>query len=183
MNRKETTKILSVLKAAYPNSYKDLTDGDINSTITLWETMFADKPYEVVAAALKSLIATSKWTPTIAEINEKINALSGPSFPDEVEAWGMVTKALANGIYESQKEFDCLPDIVKQAVGSHNMIREWAMMDISEVQTVIQSHFLRSYRARADKAKEFNMLPSSVQVMLTQVSGCMKPLPEGSETV
>lgn len=182
MNNTEAAKVLSMLKAAYPNAYKDISDQDAKTAIRLWQIMFEDKPYEVVTAALKAAIATSKWVPTIAEVNEKIQALTAPPVLDEMEAWELVRKAISNGIYESKKEFDKLPPAIQKSVGSHNMLREWAMMDTSTVQSVTQSNFMRTYRAKAMQEKEFAMMPESSKAMFLGVSEQMKSFPQPDKT-
>ena len=160
MNRKETAEILSSVRAAYPGAYRESEKDDINAAISLWNTMFENEPYELVSAALTVHIATSKWPPTIADMREKIAELTGRGVLSETEAWKLVTKAISNGIYESRKEYERLPEEVRQAVGSHNMIHDWALMNISEVQTIVRSNFLKSYRAVAEERKRYDMLPA-----------------------
>lgn len=178
MNNTETLKILSVLKVAYPNSYKDISKEDTAATAKLWQSMFADQPYELVATAVKMLIATSKWIPTISEVNEKIVELTAPPMLGEMEAWELVRRAICNSGYESRREFDRLPDTIRRIVGSPNMLREWAMMDIQTVQSVVQSNFMRSYRARATSEREFQMLPTAARNMLTECAAKLKSFPE-----
>ena len=45
MDRNETIQILTVLKAAYPHSFKDLSSRDANAMIDIWQTMFAAESY------------------------------------------------------------------------------------------------------------------------------------------
>ena len=58
MNRHETLAIMSILKAAYPSYYRDMSRTDAESVVKLWSEMFRDDEFLIVSAAIKSLIAT-----------------------------------------------------------------------------------------------------------------------------
>lgn len=75
MNREEAIKILSLLKAAYPNAYKGMTKTEANGVIGIWELQFREMPYDIVVIALNKAISTSVYPPTISEIKAKIQAL------------------------------------------------------------------------------------------------------------
>lgn len=75
MTKEETIKILSILKAAYPNSYKHMTKDEANGTITIWSIQFANIPAEIVMVAINKLISTSTFPPAISEVKAKIRNL------------------------------------------------------------------------------------------------------------
>ena len=75
MTRDETIKILAILKAAYPNSYKNMTRDEANGTVMVWATQFADFPADVVLIAVNKLISTSTFPPAICEVKKKIQSL------------------------------------------------------------------------------------------------------------
>lgn len=75
MTREETIKILAILKAAYPNSYKNMTKEEANGTVTVWTMQFAKIPAEVVMFAINKLISTSPFPPAICEVKNKISGL------------------------------------------------------------------------------------------------------------
>ena len=56
MTREETLAIMSVLKAAYPNFYKDMQRQEAEGIVALWAEMFRDEPSQVVAIAVNILI-------------------------------------------------------------------------------------------------------------------------------
>jgi hypothetical protein len=84
----------------------------------------------------------------------------------EMEAWGIVLKAIQNSNYRAQELFDAFPLVIKQIVGSPNQLREWAQMESSVVNSVIQSNFMRSYTAKSKAEKEYAALPESSKVLL-----------------
>lgn len=77
--------------------------------------------------------------------------------------WELVTNALRNSSYGSVEEFAKLPPDVQRAVGSPNMLRTWAAMNFSELQTVVASNFKRDYRAIIAQKKDFAKIPESVK--------------------
>lgn len=168
MTYDEATKVLGVLKAAYPHSYKDLTKKDAESMISLWAVMFADDPYATVNAAVGALIATrtAGYTPTIGEIKEQIQRLTAPTELSEQEAWAMVAKACQNGLYGYKKEFAKLPPEVQRALGAPEQLRDWAAVDLDEFNTVIASNFMRSYRTHLKREKENAILPQSIRNLI-----------------
>ena len=75
MNRKETAQLLAILKAAYPNHYRDMSAEDAQGTVSVWSMQFADMPAEIVLMALNKVISTSKYPPTVAEVKEKFSSI------------------------------------------------------------------------------------------------------------
>lgn len=60
MNRTETLAVMSILKAAYPAYYRDMKRQDAEAVVNLWAEMLADYPANLVAAAVKSHIASDR---------------------------------------------------------------------------------------------------------------------------
>lgn len=168
MTREETLQILSVLKAAYPNFYRDMQKRDAESAVALWHDMFADDDSVLVAAAVKTLIATDKqgFPPHIGAVKEKLRMIQCPQAMTEAEAWGLVHKAVKRGLYNSREEFDKLPLMLQRLVGSHNQLRDWAMMDADTVQSVVASNFQRSFRVRQEGERELSLMPPDVRELV-----------------
>ena len=82
MTRDETVKVLAILKAAYPASYKGMNKQEANGVITVWSTQFAKIPAEVILIAVQKLIATSNFPPTIAEVKSKLRGLYWETWGD-----------------------------------------------------------------------------------------------------
>lgn len=171
MNQQETAKIMAVLKVAYPRYYQNITVEESRQTVKLWESMLSDYTYELVSKAVKALIATEKFVPTIADVIEKINLITTEPQMSEVEAWGLVKKAIRNSTYHSEEEFNALPKSIQAAIGNHNALREWAMSEEESSETVIASNFMRSYRAKQAQVKEMNALPNDVKKFMELTAG------------
>lgn len=75
MTREETTAILSILKAAYPNAYKGLTRKDANGIITVWQMQFADISMNIILMAVNKYISTNPYAPAVSDIKNKLRDL------------------------------------------------------------------------------------------------------------
>lgn len=173
MTLQETGHIMDLLTVAYPRFYSGTNAPDMKKTLKLWTIMFADDPFELVIAAVKALIVTDTkgFPPHIGAVKEKIRQLTAPEQMTEAEAWGKVQRALSNSLYNASVEFDALPPDIQRLVGSPNQLREWAMMDVETVQSVVSSNFMRSYRVRAKQREEFDALPSDVRKLIGSLAG------------
>src|SRR5690554_6082792 len=178
MTRQEALAVLAMLKTAYPTFYKNLSKEDINAAVNLWATMFSDEPVSIITEAVKSLICTLKYPPTIADVKEKIAMIiqSQTQTMTEMEAWQRVKVAIS--YYNAGENFAELPPILQKIVGSPNVLREWALMNGEVVNSVIQSNFMRSYKTKVAQEKEHAMLPSSTKQLIAGLAQ-KHSLPEG----
>ncbi len=153
-----------MLKTAYPTFYKNYSKEDVNAAVDLWATMFADDPAYIVTEAIKALMCTLKYPPTIADVKEKIAMIKKPEEMTEMEAWYTVKKAI--GYYDADERFARLPPLLQKIVGSPNVLKEWSQMDIETLNTVVQSNFMRSYKAKASQEREYEKLPQSTKQLI-----------------
>ncbi len=70
MTAEETGKILAVIYAVFPRAYER---SGAEATRNAWAIMFENEHYKVVLEAVKKVLRTSKFAPTIAEISQEIN--------------------------------------------------------------------------------------------------------------
>lgn len=75
MTREETTAILSILKAAYPNAYKGLTRKEANGMISVWQMQFADISMNIILMAVNKYISTNSFAPAVSDIKNKLRDL------------------------------------------------------------------------------------------------------------
>lgn len=164
MTKNEVVKVLSTIKIAFPNSFRNMTDADAKALVKLWKIQFADYEYKDVMNALNCIISTdtSGFMPVIGQIKEMIVKLNTPEQMTEIEAWGYVKKALRNSGYHAEEEFKKLPPLVQRLVGSPQQLFDWAMTNSEQVDTVIASNFQRSFKVRAKHEMELLAMPRSV---------------------
>jgi hypothetical protein len=165
MTYDETVMILGMIKEAYRAFYKDISKEEAKRAADLWSTMFADDDAKIVTEAVKSLMCTLKYPPTIADVKEKISLITQPEQLTEMEAWNQVRKAIS--YYNATENFQALPPILQKVVGGASQLRDWAVMDSETVNSVVQSNFMRSYKVKAAQAKEQSMLPESTRALIS----------------
>lgn len=170
MTSMETVKVLAVIKTAYPRYYDNKTNEELRDTISLWHSMLEEYPVEFVNSAVKAVIATSPYPPTIADVISQINKLTAKKEVSEVEAWGLVKTAIRNSAYHADEEFERLPEAIKNTLGNANVLREWALAEDSSTETVIASNFMRSYKAKEKERKELEAIPMAVKALLIKNS-------------
>lgn len=170
MTLEETLKVFSVLKANYPNFFKNISRIDAEAQVSLWCEMFQDTPYELVGAAIKSYIATNTtdYPPNVGKIKDQIRKLTKKDEMSEQEAVNLILKACSNSSYHSQEEFNKLPPILQKLVGSPNQLREWAVMDRDVVNSVVSSNLMRSYRVMAERERQQQALPNSLKGIISE---------------
>ena len=189
MTRQETGIIMNILTTAYPRFYSGQDAPDPRKTMSLWAEMFRDDPVELVAAAVKALIATDEkgFPPHIGTVKASMRKLVQPDEMTEMEAWRLVRQAIrgasmspssrlitAAGIENrtrAQKNFEALPPILQRVVGTPEQLAAWEQVEDDKIETVIQSNFMRSYRARAQQEREFQALPQDVRAMIGHMVG------------
>ena len=154
MNKAETMKALSTIQEVYPHFMDGRTP---EKTADIWQKLFASEPYAIVSAAIVAFITsdTRGFPPNIGQIKEKIAQMRDDE-PDEIQAWALVCKAMSCA---SRAEFAKLPPLIQQCVGSPETLIEWGNTDIGIVDTVTAAAFMRTYRARAQKQREYGKLP------------------------
>ena len=80
MTNDEAIKILAVLTAAYPHSYKSMTPEEANGVVAVWSLQFADVPADIVFMAVNMAISSCKFPPSISEVKEKLKNLFWESY-------------------------------------------------------------------------------------------------------
>lgn len=155
MTREETKAILAIITEVYPN----FSPANMKTTIDLWATYLADDDVGMIKQALDNYIRsdTSGYAPNIGQLRQS----AVPEIIDDTEeVIAKVRKAVANGYYNSQAEFDALPEGAKKAVGSPENLKAWAVQDIGEFESVTLSHVRRAYRTVLErKRSDAKLLP------------------------
>lgn len=172
MTLQDAGQVMDVLTAIYPAFYSKQTDDERYNASVLWASLFEPYPVELVVAAVKGFVGTDTkgFPPVPGQILEKLRALTQPREMGEAEAWAMVKKACSNGIYGAQKEFEKLPPIVQKILGSPSQLRDWALCDADELNTVVASNFQRAYRTEATRQRDYNALPPDVRALADKLS-------------
>lgn len=161
MTKEEFRILVKGMKSIYPQAtfIPDQTAYD------MWFVLLQDLSYQNASKAIQRYMVSEKFPPTPADIREySVNELCLHQM-SELEAWSIVYKAICNSNYNADAEFDLLPVVIQKAVGCAANLREWAQMDNETVQSVEQSHFIRSYRAAVERQKMDAKLPENLKTI------------------
>lgn len=143
MNRKEILKMLNILQVSYPNFYKGFSKQELEEAVILYEEMFKDADSKLVFIALKEVINTSEYPPTIATIKNKMFDLTHKEQYSNDELWNALVKAIGRSGYYAEEEFDKLPDLVKRYVRSPHQLQELARLDSDIIHSVEKGQFMK----------------------------------------
>lgn len=165
MTREETRDCLKLIQANYENFHP----ADMTLTLNLWAESFASDPVEKVTAAIWSIIqtSTSNFAPNIGQIRKMMADRNPSNIPNESQAWELVYEALSNSNYHANEEFNKLPADIRRAVGGAETLREWAAMPFDSI-TVAESQFKRTYRAIAEKSRQFAIMPENMRPQIEE---------------
>ena len=164
MTVNDARKIIAVMLVSYPN-FKPI---DTELMATTWADMLNEYSYEQVSVALKCYITTdtSGFAPSIGQLIDKLKTVEQPQELNELQAWGLVRKAINNSGYHSEEEFAKLPPLVQKAVGAPGQLKQWGMSDIESMETVAQSNFMRTYRAVVKREDEVSRMPKEIRQLI-----------------
>ena len=172
MQRDEIIVILGTLKTAYPKFYVDMTKQEMMNTIDLWTEMFAHEDARLVTVAVKNLINTFKWVPTIADIKEEMHKLTAKDNETPIELWNAIKKAIRNSSYNSYEEFQKLPELAQKFVGSPNQLREWAL-SVDYNGSVVKGQFLKQIEILEKREKDNKLMLPQVRDIAMQLTSKM----------
>lgn len=166
MTKLETAKILAILTATYPTFYKDMKDEEMDGVIEIWTEMFKDCDYRLVSLAVKELINSYEYPPTIATIKNKIYELTNTNDTSPTELWDKLLKAIRNGTYGYEEEFEKLPREVQEFVREPFQLHELASIDSNTIHTVVKGQFLKQIATIKQRQKEINMMLPETRKMI-----------------
>lgn len=160
MTLEETKKLLITINALYPNWKVDNPE----ATSAAWHWALQDYPGDGINAALQIFLKTDKsgFAPSVSQL---IACMYKPVDNDQMsegEAWNIVKRALQDSTYHANEHFDKFPENIKKAVGSANMLQQWAQSETGEVNTVIMSNFQRAYRTVCERERFTEKIPDNL---------------------
>ena len=167
LEREQLKILVKAMKAVYTKT-DFIPDQD---AFDVWYAMLKDLDYKILTNAIQSLMMTSPFPPTIADVRNAATKFM-PDMKEtempELEAWGRVKKAIRNATYNAQEEYDRLPVLLQRTVGSPANLTTWAQMDSETLNSVEQSHFLRAYRTIVEREKELRRMSPVMQKLIAE---------------
>lgn len=102
MNREDTAKILVVIRAAYPAQSSKLGTSQQLDMLDAYHSLLGDLTYEQCNAAVRVLLQTRQYMPSVAEIRSTALDLERGPVRAGGDAWGSVLRAIREqGVYRT----------------------------------------------------------------------------------
>lgn len=147
MDKVSTTKAIAPLQLAFKGALE-------KDRLQFYVMMLSDIPPQILEVAVKKLIMTNQFLPSIAEIRETAygikGTISGTAAPDESEAWGEVVKAIQSVGYYGKPTFS--HEAITTAV--NNVGWQDICTTPSDGTNTLRSQFRRAYQLAAQRQKD-----------------------------
>lgn len=160
MTREGIIGILSILKTAYPSHFSKLSKQDAENTINLWASMFAQEDGRMVSYAVKQLIATNVFPPTIAEVRGVLVEAKNGQGLDSIMAWGQVQDAIRRFGYTRGEEA-----LSSMHPATAEVVRRLGWLDLCKSENAIadRAHFIKLFEGKQSKDRQVAMIPPEVK--------------------
>lgn len=171
MTELDAKQVLQICKINWPQSFQKLNAEEMRAMLDLWTEMFKDDSATLVKAAVKTIIAAGnrEFAPNVGAIKEQMRKLTaGAEEMTEAEAWAKIRKAISNGYYGAEQEFEKLPPLCRTVVGSPQQLREWSTMDSETVHSVVSSNVQRAYKTIQQRERESAKVPEDIKARFSE---------------
>lgn len=168
MTIEEARKVVATLMVTYPN-YNPV---DEELAAKTWVEVAGDFSYAQISKGLNMYMrmSASGFAPTPGQVINTLYNISKPQPLNEMEAWSLVSKAIRNSGYNSEKEFAKLPPLVQKAVGLPRQLRTWAL-DENYNESVVMSGFIKVYRETVLQNKDRAKIPREIRAAIEKENG------------
>ena len=149
-------KTITLYKIAYPNAYKDFTSKEMEAICNLWYEEFKDCDEKVFEGAVKRLIGTLDYPPSIAAVKREVNKITQPDLSlNAHDEWNKVLKALHRwGMNREEKIFEELGKYTGEILKLIG-VRRIAMATQEEL-PFIQKDFIGEFEANKKKLNDLS---------------------------
>lgn len=135
MEKEQVRKLLTILRTNYPQTFKGWDNEQQQLYMGIWYNGLKNDDYGLALKAIESFIYGDprEFAPNIGQVKDKMFELQPVKQIDVGLAWDKVIKAARCDRQKAKEEFDKLPPVIKQAVGTENFLVEVAWADNESV--------------------------------------------------
>ena len=166
----EIGRLVYAIRGTYPKYYANMGAEDLKGLSMAWALVLGEYDFSIASRAVQLYLTndTSGFPPSPGQIVDAIHKIINPRIAEmtATEAWALVRKAIRNGYYGAEEEFEKLPTACQRAIGSPSNLRELAQLDIDQVETVEQSHFIKAYNTQVTRERETAKMPSDIRALV-----------------
>ena len=169
MTANETAKVMAILQVAYPAFYGKKSVEEKRAAVSLWAELLKEYDSRLVTAAVKELIKThSGYPPDIAAVVERIHGIEDAARGEQTneELWILLKKAISNGYYGAEEEFQRLPEVLKRYLRSPSQLREMSGIDSDTLNTVTRGQFLKTIGIERQRQRDREIAQKSLPPQL-----------------
>lgn len=161
MTLSEMATIIGIIQEIWPNW---LSVRNIVRTTEIWHELFDTETPSELTNAIQAYACrdTKGFPPPIGALKELVWQQRNERISEQT-AWEMVKKQLLGSSAHPRENFEKLPAIVQQCVGSPSTLMKWGQMDENELESVICSNFKRNFRETVVKQREYDVLPETLK--------------------
>jgi hypothetical protein len=156
MTHDEVARLVAVMLAAVPSNRVEAKS--IPGMIAAYRDLLEDLSYEQCNAALRVLLQTRTWLPSVADIRATALELTRGPVRAGGEAWGSVLRAVsAEGFYRQPgTDFVFSDPVTAQCVAAFG----WQNLCSSENQTADRARFIELYDKLAQQTRREQQAPA-----------------------
>ena len=158
MNKQESARLVAVILASYPQQAAKLDQSRQLGMIDAFESLLDDLTYAQCNAALRVLLQTRTWMPSVAEIRATVVELERGPQRNGGDAWGSVLDAIRRyGAYRTPGvDFQFADPLVARCVQALG----WQNLCLSEMQTSDRKQFVELYEKLAAQSQRQAQAPA-----------------------
>lgn len=169
MNDNQIRQVLTILKAAYPNTYKNLSKAELGNIYRLYDLLLGEYDAAIVVEALKNYIRKNSLPPTVAGLIREIDILM-PNENTPMQLWQTLEEVARRASVFTSVDFKELPPPLQTWIGDCSKVKEFGQMDAATFNTVIKGQFLKTIETIIEKQKAMERLPENVKQLIGQES-------------
>lgn len=176
ITKAETAKLLTIIAAMYPKFEIN------NMKIELWFDMIGDLSFQVAQTAVKKVMLTSEFPPTVAQVRKAAADIttSKDGILDAGKAWGEVQRAISKyGWAQPEKAFESMSPITRKVAKQIS----WKEICCCEELGVIRGQFMKMFETTKTRTEQERLLPAAFkdQIELIASKFDMKQLEDKKE--
>lgn len=170
MDKAEAGKLLLEIDAAYPKYLDKVTPAKMQAMANMWALVLENFSLQEAERGLASYVATDTtgFAPSPGQIIARIRAFNQEASMSAEEAWRVVELAVQHALRDAQETYNAFPDAIKMAIGSPGALRDMAMLDTQQLETVEHSQFIRAYNTIQQREEIKARTPMSAARLLEE---------------
>lgn len=145
MDREGAKKVLKVLRATYPNTFRNMDRDEATDAVDVYASIFKDIPDEIVVEALMAYIRNEEYAPTPAGLFKYIKGFSGETDYEKM------FKELWSAICGNRKFTDLCPENQKY-IGSQQAL-DMMGLDENTLMDVVRGQYMKRIPAIVEQMR------------------------------